>query len=103
MLIYNYLVNIEHGGIIRMPIISRFYGIEISMYYDDHNPPHFHAKYGEYKILVDIKRARVIEGFMPSSQIKLVLAWAIIRKDELIKDWELAKMMEELEKIEPLR
>ena len=86
-----------------MPVISRFFGIEISMYYDDHNPPHFHAKYGDYKALVDIGKSRVISGFMPSSQVKLVLAWAIIHKEELMKDWELAKMMEKLEKIEPLR
>ena len=73
------------------------------MYYDDHNPPHFHAKYGEYKALVDIKKSRIMKGFMPSSQVKLVLAWSIIHKEELMNDWELAKMMEELEKIEPLR
>ncbi|MBE5910939.1 DUF4160 domain-containing protein [Pseudobutyrivibrio sp.] len=86
-----------------MPVISRFYGIEILMYYEDHNPPHFHARYGEYKVLVDIKKARVLEGHMPSQQIKLILAWTIIHGEELIRDWELAKMMEELEKIEPLR
>ena len=86
-----------------MPVISKFFGIDIMMYYDDHNPPHFHAKYGEYKVLVDINKARVIEGFFPSSQMKLVLAWAIIHKEELLEDWKLAQMMEELQKIEPLR
>jgi len=86
-----------------MPVISKFFGIDIMMYYDDHNPPHFHAKYGEYKVLVDINKARVIEGFFPSSQMKLVLAWAIIHKEELLEDWKLAQLMEELQKIEPLR
>ncbi len=86
-----------------MPVISRFYGIEIMMYYSDHNPPHFHAKYGDCKALIDINRARVIEGFLPSAQMKLVLAWAVIHKDELLNDWELARLMEELTKIEPLR
>lgn len=86
-----------------MPVISKFFGIDIMMFYDDHNPPHFHAKYGEYKILVDINRARVIEGFFPSAQMKLVLAWAIIHKEELLEDWKLSQLMEELQKIEPLR
>ena len=86
-----------------MPVISRFFGIDIMMYYDDHNPPHFHAKYGEYKVLVDINKARVIEGFMPSAQVKLILAWAVIHKEELFEDWKLSQMMEELTKIEPLR
>lgn len=86
-----------------MPVISKFFGIDIMMYYDDHNPPHFHAKYGEYKALVDINKARIIDGFMPSSQMKLILAWAIIHREELLEDWKLSQMMEELRKIEPLR
>lgn len=86
-----------------MPVISKFFGIDIMMYYDDHNPPHFHAKYGEYKALVDINKARIIDGFMPSSQMKLILAWAIIHREELLEDWKLSQMMEKLRKIEPLR
>ncbi|MBE5914024.1 MAG: DUF4160 domain-containing protein [Pseudobutyrivibrio ruminis] len=86
-----------------MPVISRFFGIDILMYYDDHNPPHFHAKYGDYKALIDINKARVLEGNLPSTQMKLVLAWAIIHKEELLEDWKLAQLMETLTKIEPLR
>ncbi len=74
-----------------MPQIAMFYGIRISMYYDDHNPPHFHAEYNDNKALVDINKARVIKGFLPSRQLKLVLAWAVLHQDELMQNWELAK------------
>ena len=47
-----------------MPVVSQFLGITIAMYWNEHNPPHFHAKYGEYKIIVDIKSG-VIEGKFP--------------------------------------
>ncbi|MBE5853733.1 MAG: DUF4160 domain-containing protein [Lachnospiraceae bacterium] len=86
-----------------MPIISSFYGIDIMMFYDDHNPPHFHAKYGDYKALIDINKARVLSGKLPSAQLKMVLAWAVIHKEELLEDWRLAELMEGLSKIEPLR
>ncbi|HMV42677.1 MAG TPA: DUF4160 domain-containing protein [Leptospiraceae bacterium] len=55
-----------------MPLVSEFYGIKIYMYWDDHAPPHFHAEYDEYKILVSIKDSTVIKGAFPSKQLKLV-------------------------------
>lgn len=57
-----------------MPIISEFYGIKIMMFWNDYYPPHFHAEYGENKILVDIESATVLKGIFPSKQLKLVLA-----------------------------
>ncbi len=86
-----------------MPIISKFYGIKIMMYWDEHFPPHFHAEYNEYKILVDIQNGVVIKGVFPGKQIKLVLAWCEIHKDELIKNWKNAKNHEEMNKINPLK
>jgi len=74
-----------------MPEICLFYGIRITMYYDDHNPPHFHATYAGFEAEVDILNVRVIKGFLPKRQLKLVLAWAEIHKDELMQNWELAK------------
>lgn len=59
-----------------MPEISRFYGIVIQMFYNDQLPPHFHATYGSYRILVDIKRICVIKGEMPRKGLNLVLDWA---------------------------
>lgn len=85
-----------------MPLISDFFGISVSMYYDDHNPPHFHADYNDKKILVDIRKGRVLKGMFPSKQLKYVLAWAEIHQDELMEDWELARQDLPLKKIAPL-
>ena len=56
-----------------MPEISSFYGIRVTMYYEDHNPPHFHAEYNGNKALVDINESRIIKGYLPSRQLKLIL------------------------------
>ncbi|MEI6746943.1 MAG: DUF4160 domain-containing protein [Methylococcaceae bacterium] len=84
-----------------MPIISRFLGIIITMYWQDHSPPHFHAKYGEYKITVDIQTG-VIEGKFPKRALKHVLEWYELHKEELLKDWELCQKSEMPNTIEPL-
>ncbi len=57
-----------------MPEISEFFGIKVTMYYEDHIPPHFHAEYNGQKVIVDIYYARVIKGAFPARQLKLVLA-----------------------------
>ncbi len=85
-----------------MPLISLFYGIRVTMYYDDHNPPHFHAEYNGYSALIEISKARVIKGNLPSRQLKLILAWCVLHQDELMQNWELAKDDKELNKINPL-
>lgn len=84
-----------------MPIISRFLGIIITMYWQDHSPPHFHAKYGEYKITVDIQTG-VIEGKFPKRALKHVLEWYELHKEELLQDWELCQKSEMPNTIEPL-
>ena len=86
-----------------MPLISEFFGISIYMYYEDHNPPHFHALYGEDKALIDILHGCVYKGNLPTRQIKLVLAWCEIHREELLADWEICKESGKLFVIEPLR
>lgn len=85
-----------------MPVISLFGGIKITMYYSDHNPPHFHAEYAGHKALVDIQRSCVIIGGLPARQLKFVLAWCELHKDELMQNWELAKETKQLRPIAPL-
>jgi hypothetical protein len=85
-----------------MPRISEFYGIIVEMYWSDHNPPHFHAKYGEHRTEIDIQTLGVLRGKLPPRAMSLVLEWAALRQDELLAQWERARSHEPLEKIEPL-
>lgn len=85
-----------------MPTISMFYGILIRMYYDDHNPPHIHAIYGENEACYDFN-GQTIDGKLPNKQDKLVVAWIEIHKDELEANWKLARDGEQIFKIEPLK
>ena len=86
-----------------MPTISMFRGIKISINWNDHMPPHFHAKYGDEEILVSIKELEVLEGEMQNKQLKMVLGWAAFHQTELMEDWELATKQQELFSIDPLR
>ena len=85
-----------------MPTISEFYGIKVMMFWNEHMPPYFHAQYGENKILVDIENATVIKGVFPSKQLKLVLAWCEIHREELMLNWENVLRHELLNRINPL-
>ena len=85
-----------------MPEISRFYGIIVQMFYADHNSPHFHAAYGEYKAVIDFQN-EIVNGYMPSRALKLIFEWMEIHKNELLENWELAVKGEQLNKIEPLK
>jgi Domain of unknown function (DUF4160) len=71
-----------------MPTISIFYGIVITMYYNDHNPPHFHAKYGNAKALVRISDGQILRGALPPTAARLVRDWAVARRIELEANWE---------------
>ena len=84
-----------------LPEICRFLGIIIAIYYNDHHPPHFHAKYGEYEVVVDIEHG-VTEGRFPRRAMRLVLEWYEIHKEELNENWLLAEQRRPLRKIEPL-
>ncbi len=71
-----------------MPEISRFYGILIKMYFNDHLPPHFHALYGEHNGLFSIDNLDIIEGDLPNRALKMVKEWAELYQDDLIAMWE---------------
>lgn len=85
-----------------MPTISAFFGILIRMYYDDHNPPHFHAYYGEHEAIIAIQTLEVMEGNLPKRALAMVLEWAVAHRQELMDDWLLAEQHQPLSKIEPL-
>ena len=84
-----------------MPIISRFLGIVIAMYWNDHAPPHFHAKYGDYQITVDIMTG-VVSGTFPKRALRCVLEWYELHKDELLVDWTLCEQSQMPRPIAPL-
>lgn len=86
-----------------MPIVSEFFGIKIYMYWDEYNPPHFHAEYGEFKAIISIRESVVIKGALPVKQLKLVLAWCEIHNEELLKNWDSAEKNGEISKIDPLK
>jgi len=85
-----------------MPEISRFFGIVIAMFYKEHRPPHFHAKYAGHWAAFSIEDLKMIEGQLPRRAISLVLEWAFQHRDELMANWEKAQKREALEKIKPL-
>ncbi len=86
-----------------MPEISRFYGIIIRMYFNDHNPPHFHAEYQGEQAEYNINTLEVIVGKIPKRANVLVLEWASIHRKELIEFWERAKVPSKIGRIEPLK
>ena len=86
-----------------MPIVSEFAGIEICLYFDDHMPPHFHAKYNGAEALVDIENSCVLKGALPSNKLKLVLAWSELHEDEVKANWQKASAKKKKKKIEPLK
>ena len=83
-----------------MPVISRFYGIIIKMYFQqkEHNPPHFHAIYGEYVGVVDINELKIIEGDLPSKASSMVLEWVKNNQAELLNIWQ----TQNFKQLEPL-
>ena len=85
-----------------MPTISVFYGILIQMFWGDHNPPHFHALYGEYEVIINIRTLEIIMGSMPRRALALVLEWASLHREELMEDWTLCEMKQVPVKIAPL-
>jgi len=85
-----------------MPEISRFLGIKIFMYFNEHNPPHFHVEYNEYKASIDIKTFGVMEGKLPSKVLGLVVEWAEDYQSELLTNWDNIKETGEYIKIKPL-
>ncbi|MEI6268136.1 MAG: DUF4160 domain-containing protein [Methylococcaceae bacterium] len=85
-----------------MPEISRFFGIIIAMYFNEHNPPHFHVRYNEHKAEIGIETLSVLAGKLPPRVMGLVMEWASIHQEELMADWELARLQATLNNIAPL-
>lgn len=83
--------------------VSRFFGLVIALYSDDHLPPHFHARYNGREAKVEIGTGCVILGNLPSRQLKFVLAWEELHRDELMERWEAVRAGLPLEPIAPLR
>ena len=85
-----------------MPEVSRFFGIIIRMFYDEHNPPHFHAEYQGAKAVFDFD-GNLLQGDLGSKTARrLIRDWIDLHRDELIADWERARQDETLRKIAPL-
>jgi phosphomannomutase len=84
-----------------MPEVSRFFGIVIAMYHDEHPPPHFHARYGGKKITVEIADGRVA-GRLPPRALGLVLEWWSLHQPELAENWELVIQGKQPNQIAPL-
>ena len=85
-----------------MPEICRFLGIIIRMFYEDHNPPHFHVFYGADKATFDIRTLGLLDGNLPKRVHSLVIEWALSHREELMTNWELCNTHEMPNKIEPL-
>ena len=85
-----------------MPEISRFFGIIIRMYFDDHPPPHFHAVYGDSEAQVGIDPITILESTLPRRAISMVVEWATLHQSELMANWQRLREDQPAEKIPPL-
>ena len=85
-----------------MPRISEFYGIVIEMYFGDHPPPHFHARYSGHEALIVIETGEVYAGSLPARALRLVREWLELQRAELVANWALAEQLEPTVPVEPL-
>ena len=85
-----------------MPKISQFFGILIYMYFRDHAPPHFHAKYGDFEGMIGLDPIRLIEGDLPPRVLGLAIEWATMYSKELNNAWKAASKGESIPKVPPL-
>lgn len=86
-----------------MPTICMFRGIKIYINWREHQPPHFHAKYGSDEVAVSINDIEVLEGSLPNKQLKMLLGWTALHQEELLENWQLAEQKQDLFPIEPLK
>lgn len=85
-----------------MPEICRFYGIVVKMFWNDHEPPHFHVEYGGERAVIDIRTTAVIGGGLTGRALGMTVEWAVAHRDELLDLWEKARAGEALHRLEPL-
>jgi hypothetical protein len=93
----------SQSGRWEVPEISRFFGMVVTMYYDDHAPAHFHVRYGEHRAIIDIGTLGCTSGSLPPVAHGLVIRWAAQHREELLDNWERARNKVPLEPVEPLR
>ena len=86
-----------------MPEICRFYGIIIKLFHKEHNPPHFHAEYGNDEVLIEIRTLAVFAGKISPRALGLVMEWASLHQEQLLELWNDARALKVLHKIEPLQ
>jgi len=82
-----------------MPTISEFYGIVIQMFFADHNPPHFHARYGNARALVRISDGEIVQGRLPPTAARLVKDWALARREDLEQNWRCGQVHQTMQRI----
>jgi len=85
-----------------MPTISAFYGILIRMFFNDHDAPHFHARYGEFEATIEIGTLQIMEGRLPQRALSLAQEWGMMHREELIANWRRCRQKVALTRIEPL-
>jgi hypothetical protein len=86
-----------------MPEISRFLGIVIKMFFNDHAPPHLHAEHQNFLATFSIKTGQMIDGDFPPKQAAFVTAWTLLHQKELMDNWEALISGKKAHKIDPLR
>jgi len=87
---------------VAVPEVSRFFGIRILMYYQDHQPPHFHARYADHRASIEIESLALMAGDLPGRALGLVIEWARLHRSDLVDDWERARQAQPLLPIAPL-
>lgn len=85
-----------------MPEVSRFFGISIRMYFDDHHPPHFHALYAGAEVEVGINPLTILRGRFPRRALGMVLEWAALHQRELLANWDRLHQDQTPNRIPPL-
>jgi len=85
-----------------MPELSRFLGISVLMYFNEHPPPHFHVRYNEYRASITIEDLKIMEGVLPARVLGLVIEWATLHQQELSGNWKSIQDSGQYQKIAPL-
>ncbi len=85
-----------------MPVISRFLGIIVMMYYHEHGIPHFHVRYGEHRAVFSIEDLKLLKGDLPRRVTILILEWAFEHRQALLENWQLAESGKPLKPVTPL-
>jgi len=85
-----------------MPEISRFYGLVMTMYWNDHQPAHFHVRYGEWMAEIDIRTLALMRGSLPPRALALTIEWALQHQQDLLRQWNRARRQQPLQPIPPL-